>query len=59
MELNDKWFRPAAYYLAKVKGKKQKDVANLFGVNPKRVSRAIKRFDETGEHKDHAEQLKN
>jgi transposase len=52
MELKDEWFRPAAYYLVKVKEMLQKDVAELFGVNRKRVSRAIKRFDETGSNKD-------
>jgi len=54
MEIEDEWFRPAACYLVQIKKLKQKDVAELFGVNPKRVSRAIKRFDETGSHKDRA-----
>ena len=52
MEIKDDWFRPAACYLVNVMKKKQKDVATLFGVNAKRVSRAIKRLDETGSHKD-------
>lgn len=54
MELKDIWFRPAAYYLVKVKGQTQEEVGNLFGVTRQRVSRAIKRFDNTGRHKDRA-----
>src|SRR5271167_2734059 len=54
MELKDEWFRPAVCYLVKVRGEKQKVVAELFGVNPKRVSRAIGHFEETGSHKDRA-----
>jgi transposase len=56
MKLEDEWFRPAACYLVNVMKKKQKDVAELFGVNPKRVSRAIARYEETGEHKNRAGQ---
>lgn len=52
MELNKEWFRPAAYYLVKAMGQKQKDVAKLFGVSNQCVSGAIKRFQETGTHKD-------
>ena len=50
MDIEDEWFRPAACYLVKVKNMMQKDVAKLFGVNRKRVSRAIERFNETGSH---------
>ena len=34
MDLNNDWFRPAAYYLVKVRKMKQKDVASMFGVYP-------------------------
>lgn len=54
MELKDDWFRPAVCYLVKVRKMKQKDVASLFDVNPNRVSRAIKRFNETGSNKNRA-----
>lgn len=54
MDLKEEWFRPSAYYLVKVRGQTQKDVAALFGVPRDRVSRAIRRFDETGTHKDRA-----
>jgi transposase len=54
IELDDKWFRPAAYYLVKVKGMKQKEVAKLFDVSERRVSNLMKRFRETGTHKDRA-----
>lgn len=51
MELDDKWLRPAVCYLVKVRKEKQKDVAELFGINPNKVSRIIKRFTETGSNK--------
>lgn len=52
MDLKDDWFRPAVWYLVKVRKMKQYVVANLFGTNRKRVERIIKRFEETGGHKD-------
>jgi len=54
MDFKNEWFRPAAYYLVKVRKMKQKDVASIFGVYPNKVSDAIKRFDETGSNKDRA-----
>lgn len=50
MELKNNWFRPAAYYLVKIKKHTQKEIARLFEINPDRISRAIKRFEETGSH---------
>ena len=50
MELENDWFRPAAYYLVKVRGMKQKEVASIFGVYPNKASDVIKRFEETGSH---------
>lgn len=52
LELSDQWFRPAAYYLIKERGIKQKEVARLFGVSEQRVSRLVKRFNETKSHDD-------
>jgi transposase len=54
MQLEEEWFRPAAYFLVKNRGMKGKEVAKLFGVDPSKVSRAITRFDETGNHQDRA-----
>ena len=54
LQLEDAWFRPAAHYLVKTKGLKQKEVANLFGVSEQRVSGVMKRFRETGSHQDRA-----
>lgn len=51
MELKDEWFRPAACYLVLEKKMDRQDVAKLFGVSRQRVSRAVDRFEETGEHK--------
>ena len=56
MELNDEWFRPAAYYLVKIKGKQYNQVSELFGVDQRRVSRVVKRFEETGSHKNRSGQ---
>ena len=50
MKLDLTWLRPAMCYLVKVRKKKQKEVAELFGVKPDTVSAALKRFDETGTH---------
>lgn len=54
MEIKDEWFRPAVCYLVQIMKHKQKDVAELFGVPAMRISRTVKRFDETGSHKDRA-----
>ncbi len=51
MKLENDWFRPAACYLILERNMKQKEVASIFGVKPHTVSEAIKRFEETGEHK--------
>jgi transposase len=50
MKLENEWFRPAAYYLVKMRGIKRKDVASMFGVKPHTVSDAIMRYNETGSH---------
>ena len=55
MEIKDEWFRPAACYLVNVMNQKRKDVAKMFGVGRKRVEVAVRRFEETGSHKDRAE----
>lgn len=52
MELKDEWFRPAAYYLVKVKGLTQSKVAQLFGVSQPKISGIVTRFNQTGTHKD-------
>jgi transposase len=52
MELKNEWFRPAAYYLVKVKGLTQNKVAQLFGVRQPRISGIVTRFEDTGSHKD-------
>jgi hypothetical protein len=54
MKLDDKWFRLAAYYLVKEKVPTRMEVGNLFGTSRKSVETVIKRFDETGCHKDRA-----
>ena len=51
MKLESDWFLPAACYLVLERKMKRKDVASLFGVNPHTISDAIKRFEETGGHK--------
>ena len=51
MKLENEWFRPAACYLVLEKKMTRKEVAKLFGVNQERVSNAINRYGETGEHK--------
>lgn len=56
MKLESEWFRPASCYLVLEKKMKQKDVALIFGVRPSTVSDAIKRYKETGEHKNQAGQ---
>ena len=52
MKLENDWFRPAVCYLVKAREIKQKEVASMFGVYAKKISDAIKRFEETGEHRD-------
>lgn len=47
LELKDEWFRPAVCYLVNVQGMTRVKVAELFGVDRKRVERAVKRFQET------------
>ena len=51
MELEKAWFRPAACYLFAVRKMKKKEIAEIFGVDPHTVARAINRHEETGEHK--------
>ena len=50
MKLDLTWLRPAMCYLVKVRKKKQKEVAALFGVKSDTVSAALKRFNETENH---------
>lgn len=45
-----KWFREAACFLVKERKMKRKTVAEMFGVDPHAVGRAIKRYEETGQH---------
>ena len=56
MKLENEWFRPAACYLVLEKKMTRKDVAKLFGVNRERVSTAIDRYEDTGEHKNRSGQ---
>ena len=42
MKLDLTWLRPAMCYLGKVRKKKQKEMAELFGVKPDTVSAALK-----------------
>ena len=51
MKLDNDWFRPAACYLVEVMKRNKSEVANFFGVERHRVSDAIKRYNETGGHK--------
>lgn len=51
MKLENEWFRPAACYLVLEKKMTRKKVAEIFGVDKRRVYTAIDGYEETGEHK--------
>jgi len=51
MNLDNNWFRPAACYLVEVMKRNKSEVADFFGVERHRVYDAVKRYNETGGHK--------